>query len=106
MVSWSELYNAVYVFESKHMDALVGNVEREYAKAGEKSCPGLNRNKVIHFWAGQSVQVRYAKPQHMPSLDIGCKAFGTSRGFKAFASIMAENRNLQIAERPLGDFFP
>ena len=77
MVSWSELYSAVYVFGSKHMDALFGNVEREYAKAGEKSYSGLNRNKVIHFWAEQSVQ-GHAQPQYMPLLDLGRKAFATN----------------------------
>jgi hypothetical protein len=78
MVSWSELYNAVYVFGSKHMDALFGNVEREYAKAGEKSYSGLNRNKTIHFWAEQSVQTGHAQPQYMPLLDLGRKAFATN----------------------------
>ncbi|RFN45624.1 het-domain-containing protein [Fusarium flagelliforme] len=85
IVSWSELYNAVYVFGSKHMDALFGNVEREYARAGDKSYSGLNRNKVIHFWAEQSVQAGHARPQYMPLLDLGRKAFATNERDRVYS---------------------
>ena len=56
---------------------------------------------------GRAVPPGYKSSLNCPILtDRNDIPHASSRGFKAFTSIMTQNRNLQIAGKPLSEFFP
>ncbi|KAI8935043.1 hypothetical protein NX059_008707 [Plenodomus lindquistii] len=73
VVTWQELYAALFIFGKHNIDVVFSCIDRERKDVGLAPF-GLNRNKIIHVNSEQQKQIGCGKPQFMPLLDLARKS--------------------------------